>query len=162
LEVHPPGHSEELEVWVDRRYARAGYGWCFPAGEERRIGACSYEPRDHVREGTDRIATDLSEDERPHYQGNRIPHELRPPDAGVSSAGDSAGHCRARTAEGIRRALYFGIAAGREMRAVFEGWQSREQALARYASFSASHRRGFRILLFFQRLVPRIPVRLLK
>ena len=45
LEVHPAGHSEDLEVWVDRRYARAGYGWCFPAGEERRIGACSYEPR---------------------------------------------------------------------------------------------------------------------
>ena len=27
LEVHPPGESEDLEVWVDRRYVRAGYGW---------------------------------------------------------------------------------------------------------------------------------------
>ena len=55
----PRGTSEDLEVWVDRRYARAGYGWCFPAGEELRIGACSYDPRDHVREGTDVLAADL-------------------------------------------------------------------------------------------------------
>jgi hypothetical protein len=48
------------------------------------------------------------------------------------------------------------------MRAVFEGWQSREEALARYAEFSDAHERGFGVLLFFQRLVPRIPVRLLK
>ena len=115
------GHSEELEVWVDRRYARAGYGWCFPAGEELRIGACSYEPRDHVRKGTDRLAADLG-GERVHYQGNWIPHELRPPtEGGVFFAGDSAGQCLALTAEGIRTALYFGIAVGRELRAVFEG-----------------------------------------
>jgi len=163
LEVHPAGHTEELEVWVDRRYARAGYGWCFPAGEERRIGACSYEPRDHVRRGTDRIAAALSDGDRPHYQGNWIPHQLRPAtEGGVFFAGDSAGHCLALTAEGVRTALYFGIAAGREFRAVLEGWQTREEALSRYAGFSDAHERAFRVLLFFQRLVPRIPVRLLK
>ena len=163
LEVHPAGHSEDLEVWVDRRYARAGYGWCFPAGEERRIGACSYEPVDHVREGTDRIAADLAGTDRAHYQGNWIPHKLRPPtEGGVFFAGDSAGQCLALTAEGIRTALYFGLAAGRELRAVFEGWQTRDEALARYSEFGESHRRGFGLLLFFQRLVPRIPVRLLK
>ena len=47
------------------------------------------------------------------------------------------------------------------MRAVFEGWQSRAQALDRYTEFSAAHRRGFRVLLFFQRLIPWIPQRLL-
>jgi flavin-dependent dehydrogenase len=73
LEVHPAGRSDDLEVWVDRRYARAGYGWSFPAGEERRIGACSYAPRDHVREGTDLLAADLDH-ERVRYQGNWIPH----------------------------------------------------------------------------------------
>ena len=30
LEVHPPGTSEDLEVWVDRRDAAAGYGWSLP------------------------------------------------------------------------------------------------------------------------------------
>jgi flavin-dependent dehydrogenase len=163
LEVHPAGHSEDLEVWVDRRYARAGYGWCFPAGEERRIGACSYEPVDHVRKGTDRIAADLGGADRAHYQGNWIPHKLRPPtEGGVFFAGDSAGQCLALTAEGIRTALYFGLAAGRELRAVYEGWQTRDEALSRYSEFGEAHRRGFGVLLFFQRLVPRIPVRLLR
>ena len=36
-------------------------------------------------------------------------------------AGDSAGHCLPLTAEGIRTAFYFGIAAGRELRAVLDG-----------------------------------------
>ena len=36
-------------------------------------------------------------------------------------AGDSAGHCLPLTAEGIRTALYFGLACGRELRAVVDG-----------------------------------------
>jgi digeranylgeranylglycerophospholipid reductase len=161
LEVHPRGSSDALEVWVDRRYARAGYGWSFPAGEEVRVGVCSYDADDHVREGTDLLAADLGR-EQVRYQGNWIPHRLRPAaEGGVFFAGDSAGQCLALTAEGIRTALYFGLAAGREMRAVYEGWQTRDQALARYAEFSDAHTRGFGVLLFFQRLIPWIPPRLL-
>jgi flavin-dependent dehydrogenase len=161
LEVHPQGRSDALEVWVDRRYARAGYGWCFPAGEELRIGACSYEPIDHVREGTDRLSADLGGDQV-RYQGNWIPHRLRKPtEAGVFFVGDSAGQCLPLTAEGIRTALYYGIAVGREMRAVFEGRRSRQQAAANYTELHDSHRTGFRILLFVQKLLPHIPVRLL-
>ena len=51
------------------------------------------------------------------------------------------------TAEGIRTALYFGIALGRELRAVIEGALSREEAIARYAELHASHTKGFRLLL---------------
>ena len=161
LEVHPPGSSDDLEVWVDRRYARAGYGWSFPAGRELRIGACSYEPRSHVREGTDLLAADRGHD-RVRYQGNWIPHRLRAPaEGGVFFVGDSAGQCLPLTAEGIRTALYYGIAAGRELRSVFEGRRSRAQAIARYARLHDSHVKGFRLLLFFQRLIPRIPPRML-
>jgi flavin-dependent dehydrogenase len=161
LEVHPAGAGEDLEVWVDRRYVRAGYGWSFPAGEELRIGVCSYDPTSRVREGTDLLATDLRR-ERVRYQGNWIPHELRPPtEGGVFFVGDSAGQCLPLTAEGIRTALYYGIAAGRELRAVIEGRRSREQAIANYAQVHASHTKGFRLLLFIQRLIPRIPPRLL-
>src|SRR5258708_25081388 len=39
LEVHPAGAGEELELWIDHRYVRAGYGWSFPARDEVRIGA---------------------------------------------------------------------------------------------------------------------------
>jgi digeranylgeranylglycerophospholipid reductase len=161
LEVHPAGNSEDLEVWVDRRYVPAGYGWCFPAGDELRIGVCSYDPRVHVRETTDLLAADLGR-ERVRYQGNWIPHSLGPAvEAGVFFAGDSAGQCLPLTAEGIRTALYFGIAVGREMRAVFEGRRSLEQATARYEQFNVSHTRSFRLLLRVQRLIRRIPPRLL-
>lgn len=161
LEVHPAGASGDLEVWVDRRYARAGYGWSFPAGEEVRVGVCSYHPPAHVREGTDLIASDLGHD-AVRYQGNWIPHELREPvEDGVFFAGDSAGQCLPLTAEGIRTALYYGIAAGRECRAVLAGERSREDALSAYARLHRSHTKGFGLLLFFQRLVPRVPPRLL-
>ncbi len=161
LEVHPAGTGDDLAVWVDRRYVPAGYGWCFPAGEEQRVGVCSYHPPSHVRAGTDLLAADLGH-ERVRYQGNWIPHELRPPVEGdVFFVGDSAGQCLPLTAEGIRTALYYGIAAGREVRRVLEGRRTRKQALAAYERLHGSHRTGFRILLFFQRLIPHIPPRLL-
>jgi flavin-dependent dehydrogenase len=161
LEVHPAGTSDDLEVWVDRSYARAGYGWCFPAGDELRIGACSYEPRAHVREGTDLLAADLG-GEAVRYQGNWIPHRMRPAaEGGIFFAGDSAGQCLPLTAEGIRTALYYGIGLGRELRAVVEGRRGRGQAIARYEELATSHTRGFHILLFAQRLISRIPPRLL-
>jgi flavin-dependent dehydrogenase len=75
--------------------------------------------------------------------------------------GDSAGHCLPLTAEGIRTAFYFGLACGRELRGVVEGRQSRDEALRRYASFSASHRWKFESMLRVQRLIPRVPPRLL-
>jgi flavin-dependent dehydrogenase len=161
LEVHPGGNSEDLEVWIDRRYVPAGYGWSFPAGEELRIGVGSFDPRFHVRETTELLAEDLGQD-RVRYQGNWIPHKLRSAtEGGVFFAGDSAGHCLPLTAEGIRTAIYFGIALGRELRDVHEGRQDRERAAARYAAYHDSHEWKFRWMLRVQRLVPRIPPRLL-
>ncbi|MBV9310700.1 MAG: NAD(P)/FAD-dependent oxidoreductase [Solirubrobacterales bacterium] len=161
LEVHPSGGGEDLEVWIDRSYVPAGYGWSFPAGEELRIGVGSFDPRFHVREPTVRLAHDV--DAPPvRFQGNWIPHALRDAtEDGIFFVGDSAGHCLPLTAEGIRTALYFGIACGRELRAVLSGEQSREQALARYSQFSASHGRAFAWMLRVQRLIPRVPPRAL-
>jgi menaquinone-9 beta-reductase len=79
----------------------------------------------------------------------------------VFFVGDSAGHCLPLTAEGIRTALYFGLACGRELRAVVEGQQRRDQALARYHGFCAGHAMPFRWLLRIQRLIPRVPPRVL-
>jgi flavin-dependent dehydrogenase len=161
LEVHPGGSGEDLEIWIDRRYVPAGYGWSFPAGDEMRIGVGSFDPRFHVRETTELLAEDL-ERERVRYQGNWIPHKLRrATEAGVFFVGDSAGHCLPLTAEGIRTALYFGIALGRELRGVVEGRQGRERAAAAFAEFNDSHERKFRWMLRVQRLVPRVPPRIL-
>src|SRR6185503_9996648 len=135
LEVHPHGSGGDLELWIDRSYVPAGYGWSFPADDELRIGVGSFDPRFHVRETTELLAEDLGS-ERVRYQGNWIPHKLRrATEGGVFFAGDSAGHCLPLTAEGIRTALYFGIALGRELRGVVDGWQDREAAAARYAEF---------------------------
>ncbi len=161
LEVHPEGAGKDLEIWIDRRYVPAGYGWSFPARGELRIGVGSFNPRFHVRETTELLVEDLGRD-RVGYQGNWIPHKLRrAAEGGVFFAGDSAGHCLPLTAEGIRTALYFGIALGSELRSVVEGRQSREAAARRYAEFNESHERKFRWMLRVQRLVPRVPPRLL-
>ncbi len=156
LEVHPFGSGEDLEIWIDRRYVPAGYGWSFPAGDELRIGVGSFDPRFHVKDTTVMLAEDLKRDPV-RYQGNWIPHRLRDAtEDGVFFVGDSAGHCLPLSAEGIRTALYFGIALGRELRAVVEGRRTRSEALARYGRFSDAHRWKFEAMLGVQHLVPRL------
>ena len=152
LEVHPHSRSEDLELWLDRRYVRAGYSWSFPAGDEVRVGVGSFDPRDKVKEPTLELAKELGV-EAVRYQGNWIPHRIRPAAEGdVFFAGDSAGHCLPMTAEGIRTALYFGLACGRELRGVLDGRSSRAQALARYQAFSGSHRWKFEAMWHVQSL----------
>jgi flavin-dependent dehydrogenase len=161
LEVHPFGGGDDLEVWIDRSYVPAGYGWSFPADGEVRIGIGSFDPRFHVREPTVRLATDLRAD-AVRYQGNWIPHALRDAtEDGVFFVGDSAGHCLPLTAEGIRTALYFGLAAGRELGAVLSSRKGAAEALQSYGSFSAAHAWKFDWMLRVQRLIPRVPPRLL-
>jgi menaquinone-9 beta-reductase len=135
LEVHPFGSGPDMEIWIDRSYVPAGYGWSFPAGGEVRIGAGSFDPRFHVREPTERLAGDLQAD-AVRYQGNWIPHALR---------------------DGTED----GVACGRELAAVYAGRQTREQALRRYHAFSAAHARPFTWMLRVQRLIPRVAPRVL-
>ena len=153
LEVHPAGTGEALELWLDPSYIGPGYSWSFPAGDEVRVGVGSFDPRLHVKEPTVRLTRDVGR-EPDGYQGNWIPHRLRPATGdGLFFVGDSAGHCLPTTAEGIRTALYFGLACGRELRRVVEGRQTREQALRRYGSFSAEHKWAFDWLWHVQSLV---------
>jgi menaquinone-9 beta-reductase len=162
LEVHPhDARGVDLDVWIERDVIRRGYAWSVPAAGERRIGVGSYEPRDHVRQPTvamtERLGTDAV-----RYQGNWFPHTLRPAtEDGVFFVGDSAGHCLPLSGEGIRTAFYFGIACGRELRAVHAGERSRAEALERYAAFSAGHAPAFRLALRLQRLIPALPPRAL-
>src|SRR5256714_11212774 len=118
-----------------------------------RVGVGSYDPHYHVKDPTVRLAEDTEVDPV-RFQGNWIPHKIRPAtEGGVFFVGDSAGHCFPTTAEGIRTALYFGIACGRELRAVLEGRRRRREALARYHVFSAGHAWKFDLLLGVQDLV---------
>ena len=163
LEVHArhDGSGDELHCWVERPLVRRGYGWSVPAGDEVRVGVGSYDPRDHVKDPTIALA-EREEAAREHFQGNWFPHRLRPAaDARTFFAGDSAGHCFPLSGEGIRTAFYFGIACGRELRAVLGGAKTREGALRDYAAFSAAHAPAYRRALRLQRLVPALPPRVL-
>jgi len=159
LEVHPDGSAEEMQLWIDPGYIRAGYCWSFPAGDELRVGVGSFWPSHHVKEPTVRLAHELGLPAQ-RYQGNWIPHKLRQAvEDEVFFVGDSAGHCLPLTAEGIRTALYFGLACGRELRAVLDGRRTRADALRRYGAFSDAHARKYRWLLGAQRAVGRTPSR---
>jgi menaquinone-9 beta-reductase len=162
LEVHPhDGRGTDLDIWIDRSVIRYGYAWSVPAAGERRVGVGSYEPRDHVKEPTRDMAHRLGT-EAVRYQGNWFPHELRPAaQDGVFFVGDSAGHCIPLSGEGIRTAFHFGIACGRELRAVLSGERRREEALAAYGAFSDAHAPFFRRALRLQRLIPALPPRAL-
>jgi flavin-dependent dehydrogenase len=147
LEVHPSGRGDEMELWINPRYIRSGYSWSFPAEDELRVGVGSFRPADHVKQPTLKLAGDLRLPAE-GYQGNWIPHKLRSAvEDGVFFVGDSAGHCLPLTAEGIRTALYFGLACGRELRGVVEGRLTRERALQRYGDFSAAHAKKFAWML---------------
>jgi menaquinone-9 beta-reductase len=168
LEVHPPATagsdpspegSDPLDVWIDRSLVRRGYAWRVPAADEARIGVGSYDPRRHVREPTEDLAGRL-DTEAVRWQGNWFPHRLRAAaDGHTFFVGDSAGHCFPLSGEGIRTAFYFGIAAGREIRAVLAGERTRDEALRRYGEFSGRHAPAFRRALALQRLIPRLPPR---
>ena len=151
LEVHPAGASDDLEVWLHPDCVRRGYGWVFPALDELRVGIGSFDPRDHVKQPTLRLARHVGVPPD-GYQGNWIPHALRDAiDGPIFFTGDSAGHCMPATAEGIRPALYFGTVLGRELALVVQGRQTRAQALERYRDFHERHRWAWRWLLRTQR-----------
>src|SRR5207302_1707387 len=72
LEVHPDGDGDNMELWIDPRYVRAGYAWSFPARAEMRVGVGSFWPRHHVKAPTVALAGDLGLP-AVRYQGNWIP-----------------------------------------------------------------------------------------
>ena len=87
LEIHPSGSSEDLEIWLDRKYVPAGYGWSFPAGDEVRVGVGSFDPRYHVKDPTNQLADDLRARPRPlPGQLDPAPHPAAPPRTGSSSS----------------------------------------------------------------------------
>jgi len=133
----------------------------FPAGDEVRIGIGSFDPHHHIKGETNALSHGVGIEPK-GYQGNWIPHKIRPAvDDGVFFVGDSAGHCIPLSAEGIRTAFYFGIACGRELRSVLEGRQARATALERYGRFSRNHEWKFDWMLRWQQGIPRLHPRLL-
>ena len=163
LEVHPEGSGEDLEIWIDRRYVPAGYGWSFPADDELRIGVGSFDPRFHVKDTTVLLAEDLERRPGP-LPGQLDPHKLRRGDRGRRLLRRRLG--RALPAAHRRgdpyRLLLRDRLRTRAARASSTGGRTASRRPSRYAEFNDSHEWKFRWMLRVQRLVPRVPPRMLR
>ncbi len=85
LEVHPEGSGNDLEIWIDRAYVPAGYGWSFPADTEVRVGVGSFDPRFHVKDTTVQLARDLDREPSATRETGSPTGSARPPRAASSS-----------------------------------------------------------------------------
>ena len=130
LEVHPWGASRRARD-LDRPRLRAGRLRLELPGGRRGAGRASARSTPATTSRSRPSAsprTSIATPSATRATGSRTGC-ARAADDGVFFAGDSAGHCLPLTAEGIRTALYFGIACGRELRPVVEG-QGRERRAA--------------------------------
>ncbi len=162
LETTLPYPEEGLHFWYEPgRLLPFGVTWLFPVGSVSRFGIASYQGQTNLRAGlTDWLSTDF--DLPPDgFHGGYFPYVLRTPTAGqVFRVGDAAGHCLPLTAEGIRPALYFGLAAGRLVRRVLDGELSLARALSLYGDFVMERRVYYDLLLTLQDWLIHLPVRL--
>ncbi|MHB1773111.1 MAG: NAD(P)/FAD-dependent oxidoreductase [Acidimicrobiales bacterium] len=148
-----------LEFWFRPPERPDGVFWAFPAGDHVREGSASYAGKAKgLREGLARFEH-VEDFPARAVHGGWFPARLGEPVAGRSFVvGDAAGQCLPLTGEGIRPALVFGQAAGREARAVLEGARSLEEALARYRATVVRSRLAYRALEHFQDWSVRFPV----
>ncbi len=162
LETTLPYQEKGLHFWYDpERLLPFGVVWLFPVGPVSRFGLGSYQGRTSLRTNlTDLLFTDF--DLSPaDFHGGYFPYILRTPTAGqIFRVGDAAGQCLPLTAEGIRPALYFGVAAGRLVRRVLDDELPLGQALSLYSGFVIEHRVYYDLLLALQNWLTRLPVRL--
>ena len=162
LEVHPWGASRRARD-LDRPRLRARRLRLELPGPRRGAGRASARS---TRATTSRSRpcgwppTSTARPSATRATGSRTSSAPRPRRTSSSPA-TRPGHCLPLTAEGIRTALYFGIACGRELRRVVEGRATRDTALRRYSAFSADHEWQFEWMLRTQKAVPRVPPRLL-
>ncbi len=179
----PAPPTEGLHFWYEPgRLVPRGVTWLFPCGETSRFGIGSYAGNTRLKAG---LAHFLDTDfglTPGVIHGTYWPYGVRPASTdGVFRVGDAAGHCLPFTGEGIRPALYFGLACGQIVRQVLDGEHSPSlrlgpssssggtsgqaagsgqrltEGLEVYRRFVAGHRWMSRILWRVQALFIRVP-----
>lgn len=162
IETTIPYREEGLHFWYEPdRLLPFGATWLFPVGAVSRFGMGSYHGQTNLKAG---LVNWLDKDfdlSPARFHGGYFPHTLQSPIAGrIFRVGDAAGQCLPLTGEGIRPALYFGLAAGRLVRRVLDNEMPVAQALAQYNDFILKHWIYYKVLLRLQHWLPRLPVRL--
>src|SRR5258708_794954 len=147
---------DELVVHTPWRTARWPLPWSFSTFDYRELCGLLWERCGDADFETATVTGRLGDTVLTDRGGVTAPLLRSPTEAAGFFAAASPGIALTLTAEGIRTALYFGIACGRELRAVVAGSRSRDQALRGYGAFSDSHERKFRWLLAVQRAIGQI------
>jgi len=155
--------ADGLHFWYDPvRLSKTGITWAFPAADHNRMGFASYLGE---APGTDKLDEFLSDFElhRNRLHGGYLPHALREPIVdNLFLVGDAAGHCLGLTGEGIRPALFFGTQLGSLLHLVLDNNLSRSQAQAAYTRLIDDRKAGYTWLCRAQRLLPQLPLPLVK
>ena len=161
LEVHPMGRERGARD-LDRPRLRAG-GLRLELSPRATRSGSALAPSTRATTSRSRRAPGRG----PRPRSGPLPGQLDPPQAAPGDRGRGLLLRRlgrplpAAHGGGIGPRSTSGSRAGRELRAVVDEAKGRESALRDCAAFSASHRWKFEAMLRVQRLVPRVPPRLL-
>ena len=163
LEVHPGG-AVRGPGDLDRPQATSPPATAgrFPADDELRIGIGSFDPRFHVKDTTVELTRG------PRQGAERVPGQLDPPQAAArrpraassSSATRPATACRSAPRGSAPRSTS-GSRWGASCAASSRGGRTASRRPRRYAAFHDSHEWKFQWMLRVQKLIPRVPPRLL-
>ena len=163
IETPLPIGASGLHLYVNHKRWGAGYAWAFPAGEETRFGICWFDRVGKLEPQLDDFLGGLGLQSAPRRHGGYFPWQQRPTTLdGRYVVGDAAGQCLALMGEGIRPAVYVGIAAGRYAARVLGGALAPEQGLEAYRHFAATHDHAFRLFRLLQRAIPALHPRLVR
>jgi menaquinone-9 beta-reductase len=158
IEAPLPIGARGLRLYIAHKRWGAGYAWAFPAGEETRFGICWFDRVGKLEPQLDDFLDGLGLQTGQYRHGGYFPWHQRPTTRdGRYVVGDAAGQCLALLGEGIRPAIYFGIAAGRYAASVLDGALVPNAGLRAYRRFAAAHDAGFRLFRLLQRMLPALP-----
>jgi flavin-dependent dehydrogenase len=145
--------DNRLHFFLDPKIIRHGVAWVFPIGGKSRMGVASYVGDTDLIPDLKRFVKRFDSDIGEVY-GGFIPYGMREPVVGdVFLAGDAAGHVPPLTAEGIRKAIHFGKACGKEIQKVIDGNVTLGQALENYRRFAMREKKGYDMLLKLQNML---------
>ena len=157
LETHTVYSGDALYFWANPRRYREGIAWLFPVGNGSRVGLGSYAGSSKLKGPLERFVDDLSAAPTA-YHGTFFPSRLRQATTGkVFVVGDAAGQCLPLTAEGIRPALFFGLACGGIIQRVLEGALTLEEGLEAYGRGVERYRWAYPLLRAAQRVAMSAP-----
>ncbi|NOZ51255.1 MAG: NAD(P)/FAD-dependent oxidoreductase [Chloroflexi bacterium] len=163
LETSAHYQDDGLHFWYDPgSILPQGVAWAFPAGDHTRVGVGSYAGETRLKNVLDDFLGGMNLGSN-GFHGGYFPHALRPPLVdNVFLVGDAAGQCLALTGEGIRPALFFGTHLGVLLRRLLAEELDLQAVQQRYRTLVEHRRWGYEWLCRAQRMLPRLPLPVLK